>query len=391
VGATALPFALGFINGLFDNILPFLRDNWLEVLLLAISVAFAPAKLLKPITKLLGKLPFGKLLTNVFVTPLRKLGEPVRQAFTTVFVTPAREAVSSIGTIFRTIGQILIAPVRLAVEGIRNIILQLPSGFSIALNNIRSLFSAIFRGIFSTVTTIFRPIISFFQGIWSGLTTQLGAIPGGFVRAFRSAIDGIRGVFNGIGTWFKARFDTIANFAQAAMDRVRGIFGGAANWVRDRWNQIVDGFRGFGERIGNAMGNAIKGALNMIFKGVETSINFAVDKINQAIHIIDNITPGSLPRIGRISLPRLAEGGIVTSPTIAMIGEGGESEAVIPLSKLDRMLENERSTNNDNSSITINLQGVFATSPAEQRRVAEQIAQRLKEIQASRGLAGGIA
>jgi hypothetical protein len=33
----------------------------------------------------------------------------------------------------------------------------------------------------------------------------------------------------------------------------------------------------------------------------------------------------------------MAEGGIVTSPTLALIGEGGESEAVIPLSKLAQM------------------------------------------------------
>jgi hypothetical protein len=33
----------------------------------------------------------------------------------------------------------------------------------------------------------------------------------------------------------------------------------------------------------------------------------------------------------------LAEGGIVTSPTLAMIGEGRGPEAVIPLSKLGSM------------------------------------------------------
>jgi hypothetical protein len=36
-------------------------------------------------------------------------------------------------------------------------------------------------------------------------------------------------------------------------------------------------------------------------------------------------------------LATLAEGGIVTKPTLALIGEGGESEAVIPLSKLGNM------------------------------------------------------
>ena len=39
-------------------------------------------------------------------------------------------------------------------------------------------------------------------------------------------------------------------------------------------------------------------------------------------------------------IPQLAEGGIATSPTLAMIGEGRESEAVLPLSKLDNMMNN---------------------------------------------------
>ena len=37
-------------------------------------------------------------------------------------------------------------------------------------------------------------------------------------------------------------------------------------------------------------------------------------------------------------IPGLHAGGIVTRPTLALVGEGGESEAVIPLSKLDRMM-----------------------------------------------------
>jgi len=48
-----------------------------------------------------------------------------------------------------------------------------------------------------------------------------------------------------------------------------------------------------------------------------------------------------------IAVPFLAEGGIVTGPTLAMIGEGSESEAVIPLSKLDTM------TNSNNGAVTV--------------------------------------
>ena len=41
-------------------------------------------------------------------------------------------------------------------------------------------------------------------------------------------------------------------------------------------------------------------------------------------------------------MPSLASGGVVSQPTTALIGEGGESEAVLPLSSLEGMLERER-------------------------------------------------
>ena len=44
---------------------------------------------------------------------------------------------------------------------------------------------------------------------------------------------------------------------------------------------------------------------------------------------------GTMQGVGFMSsIPMLAEGGVVTSPTLAMIGEGGQSEAVIPLDRL---------------------------------------------------------
>ena len=56
-------------------------------------------------------------------------------------------------------------------------------------------------------------------------------------------------------------------------------------------------------------------------------------------------------------LATLAEGGIVTKPTFALIGEGGESEAVIPLSKLGGM------GGGDVYNITINSKIADATLP----------------------------
>ena len=54
-----------------------------------------------------------------------------------------------------------------------------------------------------------------------------------------------------------------------------------------------------------------------------------------------------------IEIPKMANGGIVTSPTLAMIGEGGGPEAVIPLSKMGKM---------GGGNYTINVQGGISSS-----------------------------
>ena len=48
---------------------------------------------------------------------------------------------------------------------------------------------------------------------------------------------------------------------------------------------------------------------------------------------------GGVAALPQVSLPRLAAGGIATAPTLAEIGEGGEPEAVLPLSKLAALLD----------------------------------------------------
>jgi hypothetical protein len=54
----------------------------------------------------------------------------------------------------------------------------------------------------------------------------------------------------------------------------------------------------------------------------------------------------------QIVIPKMANGGIVNSPTLAMIGEGGGPEAVIPLSKMGKM----------GGNYTINVQGGISSS-----------------------------
>jgi predicted nucleic acid-binding Zn-ribbon protein len=94
-------------------------------------------------------------------------------------------------------------------------------------------------------------------------------------------------------------------------------------------------------------GMSIGEALKNVFVGIAEQIAFAAVKA-AAFTAILNLIPGMQgvsTALGGFKgiftkLLGLADGGIVTGPTLAMVGEGAESEAVMPLSKLGNLMNN---------------------------------------------------
>lgn len=102
------------------------------------------------------------------------------------------------------------------------------------------------------------------------------------------------------------------------------------DWFKNLWNDFGNLVKQWGIKIGEFFAGAIKSAINGVISFIERKINQAIDLINGAIRLI-NLIPGvNIGRVGRLSLPRLAKGGIIDSATIAMVGEQGK-EAVVPL------------------------------------------------------------
>jgi len=138
-----------------------------------------------------------------------------------------------------------------------------------------------------------------FPGIASVLTTT-------YENYIKPVVDNIKGVFQGL------------------TDFVSGVFSG--NWER-AWQGIVQTF------------SSVVGGMGALFKA---PLNAIIDMINSAISGMNNMLSVKLPGVGEIGvaipqIPRLAEGGVVSSPTLAMIGEGREPEAVMPLSALPQI------------------------------------------------------
>ena len=112
--------------------------------------------------------------------------------------------------------------------------------------------------------------------------------------------------------------------------------------VKFHWIETVTAAFGTGwALLWTGMVSAVQGAANLIggiidtlVNGVKWGINLIIDGINTLIGGINTVSSvgGLLGNTLAIpTIPRLASGGIVTQPTIAMIGEAGP-EAVVPLS-----------------------------------------------------------
>jgi phage-related protein len=159
-------------------------------------------------------------------------------------------------------------------------------------------------------------ISAFLIGIWNGIKTTASIV-------WNAIVTTIKNVFNGIGTWFSNIFTGAWNGIKSAFSAVGSFFGGV-------WNTIKNMFTSIGSTIGNAIGGAFKYTVNSIISFAENTINGFIRAINGAIRLI-NLIPGvNIRTLNTLSIPKLARGGVIDQPTLAMVGERGK-EAVMPL------------------------------------------------------------
>jgi hypothetical protein len=116
-------------------------------------------------------------------------------------------------------------------------------------------------------------------------------------------------------------------------------------WFRDGINAIVNTVIGFFA----GMVNAAIGAVNAIISAYN-SIPLLPDIPKAPTVPVPQLGKQAPSAVVAKKIPRLAEGGIVNSPTLALIGEAGP-EAVVPL---DRM--------NTGGGVTVNVTGGLSTS-----------------------------
>lgn len=189
-----------------------------------------------------------------------------------------------------------------------------------------------------------------FKKDWTENFTILGDLLNAFFKSVEQIWRGIKGIFSGI------------------IDFIAGIFTG--NWER-AWEGVKSIFKG----IWDTFAGIAKTPINMIIGLINTmirAINTAIRGINTLKWDVPDWVPliggqrwgFNIPELG--SVPYLAKGGILDSPTLAMVGEAGK-EAVVPLENntggldllanklLERMPQGGNSNNSGNGDLTVQL------------------------------------
>lgn len=174
--------------------------------------------------------------------------------------------------------------------------------------------------------------------------TVLWATNENFRNAMKAIWENIKNIFSSVLNWLKDAF--VKDWST-----VFGIFGDPMNAffvsARDIFNSVKQIFRGLidfiagvftgdWDRVWRGVVNIFGGIFNGISAIAKAPLNGLIGLINGAITGLNKISlPSWVPGIGGMGvsipkIPYLARGGIIDSPTLAMVGEAGK-EAVMPL------------------------------------------------------------
>ena len=170
---------------------------------------------------------------------------------------------------------------------------------------------------------IFKGFVALFKGDWDGAIEHFKGAFGRVKDFFVSVIDGL---------WSKLD-DFMTNKFGGAWDKAKDVVGAAVSFISDTFSGLVETLKGVWDLIvGIFTGDTdlIKRGFKGIVNGVLSMFNALIRMVNKIGFTMPEWLGGDSFNMNIPEIKKLAKGGIVNSPTLAMIGESG-TEAVVPL------------------------------------------------------------
>jgi TP901 family phage tail tape measure protein len=132
-------------------------------------------------------------------------------------------------------------------------------------------------------------------------------------------------------TWLQGIWNGVS---QAFVDRVAKPIGAAWNAVIEALPKAMQAAAEFVQRVWTGLAESVKGVVRGMLRFIANAINNVAGMVNRLIAAFNALPGPNIPFVPTFSVPAFAQGGVVNRKTLAMVGEGGEREYIVPESKM---------------------------------------------------------
>ena len=203
-----------------------------------------------------------------------------------------------------------------------------------------------FSGIWETMRALVDTVIS---AIYTLVETKILAVKSVWELIWNTIKDFFSQIWESIKTFVSTTIESIQTKISTVMETVKTGISKALTTIKTAWTDTWQSLKDKTKEIFEGIWSTIKGIINSIIGGIEKMVNSVISGINKMIEAVNEVAdkvPGVsdelIPKISKISLPKLAQGGFVraNTPQLAMIGDNRHhGEIVAPEDKMQEMVD----------------------------------------------------
>lgn len=245
------------------------------------------------------------------------------------------------------------------LKGIVDAIVGFFKGMGTTISN---LFNGLVKIVYGVIKLLLSRIVQIFTKIGNTVKNVFNAISGVAKKAWNSIVNTYTGIGKWFGDKFKAAWKAVTNvwngagkFFNGIWSAIKKAFGTAKTWLVNQFKGAWESVTGLFEKGGkifvgikDSLGNIFKTAVNGLIDGINWVISQPINNLNNVLKSIKGVDiMGAKPfdwinTIPVPKIPKLAKGGLVTAPTLALVGDNKgaahDPEVVSPLSKLESIM-----------------------------------------------------
>lgn len=191
------------------------------------------------------------------------------------------------------------------------------------------------------------PIIDLIADILSALAPIVEFIVNQIQPTIKALLQGIKNMLVGIRDFFSG----IAEIIRGIVDIIEGILSGDFKRIGKGLLQIFVGvlnaISGIVETVVNGIVGVMNTGIRFIWNLLTSFVNGLIEDVNGVLDFLGfgtiswrlSMDSPQIPslNIPKVQMPAFATGGVVTGPTVGLLGEAGKDEAVIPLDNSPQM------------------------------------------------------